>query len=176
MGWLAEGTLLQGENSKPNELMINIGLVNKSLPDCFLLSLSKNGCILRIRYLSTGPSGVPRICSFSCYKNIFNWLKCKFQSKRLMNPQQNEWEVSNTGAIISFNGLCVSVNTGFEQHVFARQGFPISGELCRPDNFPGTVVYYFEVATIAKTSDYSWVNNFPIDFGRKHKIQSINVL
>jgi hypothetical protein len=31
------------------------------------------------------------------------------------------------------------------QHVFADKGFAISGEDCRKDKFPGTILYYFEV-------------------------------
>jgi hypothetical protein len=27
----------------------------------------------------------------------------------------------------------------------AMEGFPISGEHCREDNFPGTICYYYEV-------------------------------
>jgi hypothetical protein len=65
------------------------------------------------------------------------------------NPEQNGWEFSNTRAMISFNELCVSDNRGTWLNVFAQKGFPISGELTRTDNFPGTILYYFEVTQIA---------------------------
>jgi hypothetical protein len=58
--------------------------------------------------------------------------------------------------MISYNGLYASDNTGILwTDVFAQNGFPISGDLSRPDNFPGTIVYYFEVTQIAQitTSD-----------------------
>jgi hypothetical protein len=75
----------------------------------------------------------------------------EFQSKRLGNPKQNGWEVSNTDAIISSNsnGLLASDNTGAWLNVFAKKGFPITGQLSRTDNFPGTILYYFEVTIIS---------------------------
>jgi hypothetical protein len=75
-------------------------------------------------------------------------IDLKFQSKRLRNPDENGWEVSNTGAIISSNGLLDSRNTGAYPNIFAKKGFPISDELSRTDNFPGTIVYYFEVTNL----------------------------
>jgi hypothetical protein len=82
--------------------------------------------------------------------------KCewKYQSKRLCNPEKNGWKVPNTDAIISSNGLLACYNTGEWHNVFSKKGFPISGELCRKDNFPGTILYYFEVTQI---SSYRWV-------------------
>jgi hypothetical protein len=94
----------------------------------------------------------------------FEYFKWKFQSIRLRNPEQNGWEVSNTDAIISFNGLYASDNTGFIWHnVFAKKGFPISGELSRTDNFPGTILYYFEVTQMSTSAQIwadSWVTFF----------------
>jgi hypothetical protein len=71
------------------------------------------------------------------------------------NPEENGWEVSNTGAIISSNGLLVSDNTQTWQNVFAKEGFPISGELSCTDKFPGTILYYFEVTLMADLGNFS---------------------
>jgi hypothetical protein len=76
----------------------------------------------------------------------FDW---KFQSKLLRNPEQNGWEVFNTGAIISSNGLLANNNIGTWRNVIAKKGFPITEELSRKDNFPGTILYYFEVTNMS---------------------------
>jgi hypothetical protein len=50
--------------------------------------------------------------------------------------------------IISPDGLQVDSIAPF-LHVFAEKGFAISGALCRKDNFPGTIMYYYEVTHMA---------------------------
>jgi hypothetical protein len=100
--------------------------------------------------------GQRNLCNFSAKSPDKGWIKFydelhyllnvyKFQSKRVQNPQQNGWEVSYTRAIISSNGLLASDSTGAWQNVFAKKGFPITGELSRIDKFPGTILYYFEI-------------------------------
>jgi hypothetical protein len=86
-------------------------------------------------------------------------LTGKFQTKRLKNPEQNCWEVANTDAIISSNGLCASDNTGDWQNVYAKKGFPITGELSRTDSFPGTILYYFEVTNMSTLRFVTFSNN-----------------
>jgi hypothetical protein len=68
-----------------------------------------------------------------------------------MNPGQNDWEVSNTDAIIYSNGLLAHDNTGFWNNVCAKKGFHITGELYRTDNFPGKILYYFEVTEMSSS-------------------------
>jgi hypothetical protein len=94
-------------------------------------------------------------------KNVINFVKlnANFKSKRLRNPLKNGWNRSNTNAIISFNGLQVSDYREHFSIVFAKKGFPISGELSRKeDNFPGTILYYFEVIQISEmiSDDLNW--------------------
>jgi hypothetical protein len=73
----------------------------------------------------------------------------QIQSKRVRNPEQNGWEVSKTDAKISSNGLVASHITKFYwESIYAKKGFPITGELTRTDNFPGTILYYFEVSIL----------------------------
>jgi hypothetical protein len=62
------------------------------------------------------------------------------------NPR-NRWNRTNTGATITADGLNVSNNINGFPNVFAEQPFPISGQLCRMDEFPGTILYYYEVKT-----------------------------
>jgi hypothetical protein len=68
--------------------------------------------------------------------------------------------------LISSNGLQVSDNTDTMNFpiVFAKKGFPISGELSRKeDDFPGTILYYFEVTQLSeKTQTNGLVKNFLI--------------
>jgi hypothetical protein len=66
-------------------------------------------------------------------------IKKKFQSKRLYNPQGNR-----LNTLISENGLNIR-NTGGITYVFAIEGFPTSAGPHRNGNFPGTIVYYFEL-------------------------------
>jgi hypothetical protein len=82
---------------------------------------------------------------------FFRIIKCNFKSKRLSNPEQNGWKSSNTNALIFFNGRYASDNSGGDSIVFAKKGFHISGELPRKEsNFPGTILYYFEVTQISE--------------------------
>jgi hypothetical protein len=86
------------------------------------------------------------------FKQIFkNLFKLNLKSKRLRNPAQNSWNDSKTNAMISFNGLYASDNTGNWLNIIANKGFTISGKDCRMDKFPGTIVRYFEVTKLAKS-------------------------
>jgi hypothetical protein len=71
------------------------------------------------------------------------------KSKIVANPKGIVWNGANTAAVISKCGLKVSGNREDEEWVFATEGYAISWEQCRKDNFqfPGTIVYYFEVTT-----------------------------
>jgi hypothetical protein len=63
---------------------------------------------------------------------------------RVQNPKANRW----TGAKvkISGNGLKASTRANpFKYYLVAEKGFIISPEHCRKDNFPGTILYYYEV-------------------------------
>jgi hypothetical protein len=61
------------------------------------------------------------------------------------NPKQNVWSGTNTKVTISADGLnAINVNDE-RMDVFAVKGFAISGENCPRENFPGTIIYYFEV-------------------------------
>jgi hypothetical protein len=52
--------------------------------------------------------------------------------------------------MISSNKLIASDNNGFGWgYVSAKKGFPINGQLPRTDNFPGIILYYFEVTIIS---------------------------
>jgi hypothetical protein len=70
-----------------------------------------------------------------------------FKGKIVANPRGIVWDGSNTAASISECGLKAINNTDDSQWVFATEGYAISGEQCRKENFPGTIVYYFEVTT-----------------------------
>jgi hypothetical protein len=56
-------------------------------------------------------------------------------------------------ATISEDGL--KANSTAEQNrrqfVFAEKGFAISGEDCRKDKFPGTIIYYFELTKVSSS-------------------------
>jgi hypothetical protein len=73
-------------------------------------------------------------------KNIF------LKTIRLKNSTGNRWKTSKTLAKISEDGLKATDNCCMEYtFVYASQGFSILGETLRKDDFPGTIVYYFEV-------------------------------
>jgi hypothetical protein len=63
--------------------------------------------------------------------------------KELGNPKGNGWKEPNPNVTISRDGLKLE-NTQ-ETHVYAKQGFNISGDSREKDNFTGTIIYYFEV-------------------------------
>jgi hypothetical protein len=71
------------------------------------------------------------------------------QAKKLYNPWQNGWDQSISPAVtISADGL-TALNVGENSQgyvILAVHGFPAeSPKDCRLDNFPGTIIYYFEV-------------------------------
>jgi hypothetical protein len=78
---------------------------------------------------------------------IISLFNLSFKSKRLGNPAKgNRWETNNMDVKVSEDGLNASHNIdGVARIVYSMEGFPISGEYCRKDNFPGTVCYYYEV-------------------------------
>jgi hypothetical protein len=73
------------------------------------------------------------------------------KSKRLRNPKQNGWtEPRKEGPLTSqlhASNNSNDVDGGIT--VWSEKGFPISGKLSRKDDFPGTIIYYYEVAAIA---------------------------
>jgi hypothetical protein len=77
-----------------------------------------------------------------------------FESKRLVNPIGNRLNQANCKVKISPDGLKANSNekNGW-QYVFAEQAFCISGEKFWTDNFPGTIMYYFEVMEMIP---YNW--------------------
>jgi hypothetical protein len=82
------------------------------------------------------------------FSEILILFKChNFQSKRFGNSVGNGWSRSNPEITISNCGLNASRNpNGFLfQNVYAEKGFPISGQNSREDNFPGTILYYYEI-------------------------------
>jgi hypothetical protein len=76
-----------------------------------------------------------------------------YQTIKLFNPEQNGWWQSTNRAVrISPDGLTVTSSLNAtnlqKHHIFAMHGFPaFSPNHCRLelDNFPGTIIYYFEV-------------------------------
>jgi hypothetical protein len=46
------------------------------------------------------------------------------------------------------------------------EGFPIAAELCRKDEYPGTIVYYYEVTNLS--TDWWWV------IEKKHYLNNIH--
>jgi hypothetical protein len=71
-----------------------------------------------------------------------------FKSKLLANPKGSVWNWNGIKmrASIAEYGLKATIANGHE-YVFATEGYAISGEQCRKDNFhfTGTIVFYFEV-------------------------------
>jgi hypothetical protein len=51
---------------------------------------------------------------------------------------------------ISEDGLNASNINRMGVIIYAMEGFQISGEHCRKDNFPGTICYYYEVKILKK--------------------------
>jgi hypothetical protein len=74
--------------------------------------------------------------------------------RQAQNPAENQWGSATTDAIISPDGLTASVALGMpEEHVYAIEGFPIVRRLCRNGNFPGTILYYYEVTEVVPSED-----------------------
>jgi hypothetical protein len=65
----------------------------------------------------------------------------------------NSWKGSTTNATISTDGLHVKNATDKELNIFADNGFAISGENYRMDQFAGKIIYYYEVTK--KTSAHN---------------------
>jgi hypothetical protein len=62
------------------------------------------------------------------------------------------WNGAKSEGEISWDGLTASVKYQWPsdwQYVFVNKGFVISEAYSRKGNFPGTIVYYFEVTQIA---------------------------
>jgi hypothetical protein len=77
-----------------------------------------------------------------------NPSKTIYQARKLFNPVQNGWDQSTTPVTISADGLtALNVAENSEGYVVtAVHAFPVdSAKHCRLDNFPGTIIYYFEV-------------------------------
>jgi hypothetical protein len=89
--------------------------------------------------------------NFTFYKDIQKkfHLQIFYQAKKLFNPEQNGWNQYTTRARISRDGLTViAINaaTHTRHNAFAVHAFPAATPNdCRLDNFPGTIIYYFEV-------------------------------
>jgi hypothetical protein len=82
-------------------------------------------------------------------------IKCK----RLQNPKGNGLCRPKTKVKISSDGLkAKNINQNEWHYVFAKKGFAVSGVHSRPDNYPGTILYYFEVKLIQMTS-FNWSVN-----------------
>jgi hypothetical protein len=82
------------------------------------------------------------LVSLSCLQLKVNNYRIK--TKRVRNPTGNRYNGTNTRATVAADGLSVNIRNGFP-NVFAVQPFLISGPLCRADEFPGTICYYYEV-------------------------------
>jgi hypothetical protein len=72
-----------------------------------------------------------------------------FKSKILANPKGIVWNRSKTDASISECGLKATNTRRGWAFVIAMEGYAISGEHCRKENFqfPGTIIFYYEVTT-----------------------------
>jgi hypothetical protein len=78
--------------------------------------------------------------------NEFNFYQFTYQTKKLFNPSENGWGKSIMPTRISPDGLTVTNIINTKNYVFAMHAFPAnSSKDCRLDNFPGTIIYYFEV-------------------------------
>jgi hypothetical protein len=80
-----------------------------------------------------------------------NQKRNPFFQKQLGNPKGNRFHESNRNVKISQDGLKVEniKDTRPRPHVYAEQGFDISGDSRKEDNFTGTIIYYFEVKQIS---------------------------
>jgi hypothetical protein len=88
--------------------------------------------------------------------NVWTFLIKLLQTKRLINSKGIRWNGAKSEAKISWDGLKARIRSdwfpfyfSYWQYVFANKGFVISEAYSRKDNFPGTIVYYFEVTQIA---------------------------
>jgi hypothetical protein len=88
-----------------------------------------------------------KICINSKEKLIKKFLQVK--TKRLRNPKKITWDRTRTRRV---NVTATGTGSG-PKLVYAMKGFPISAELSRKDNFPGTILYYFEITVF----DHRWV-------------------
>jgi hypothetical protein len=78
-------------------------------------------------------------------------LNYNFKTKRLQIPKANYWNRCNKEAIICPQDGLTAANASIKEavNVSAMEGFPIAAELCRNDEYPGTIVYYFEVTNLS---------------------------
>jgi hypothetical protein len=61
---------------------------------------------------------------------------------------------------VSKDGLIASnIDRRLGVILYAKEGFPISGEHCREDNFPGTICFYYEVKML-KSARIHWLMIF----------------
>jgi hypothetical protein len=73
---------------------------------------------------------------------------------RLGNPPGNAWNKSNTKATISGDGLQANSSVEREyEFVYAEKGFGIHWKYSRKVNFPGTILYYFEITQMSFAAD-----------------------
>jgi hypothetical protein len=92
---------------------------------------------------------------------FWNFFIKLLQTKRLFNSKGIRWNEPKSEAKNSSDGLKASVSFSCDglrmwtlypsgyQYVVANEGFVISEAYSGMDNFPGTIVYYFEVTRIA---------------------------
>jgi hypothetical protein len=83
------------------------------------------------------------------------------KTKQVNNPEHNIWNSTKTKALISGCGLEAGDNRNEWVNVYAVKGFHISRQHSRKNNnFPGTIVYYYEIIEIDHPLDtfYGWVN------------------
>jgi hypothetical protein len=75
-----------------------------------------------------------------------------FKTKRLRNPRENLWIRTTTT-----NGITPQGKTIYSAFVYflAKLAFKISGDCRKKDDYPGTILYYFEVARIS-SSNSKW--------------------
>jgi hypothetical protein len=63
---------------------------------------------------------------------------------KVLNPKGNAWNAPIAFAKAKYYNRDLLVE-GEWYNLYANQGFPISGQKLRIDNFSGKMVYYFEV-------------------------------
>jgi hypothetical protein len=80
-----------------------------------------------------------------------------FQTKRLRNPRENRWIRTETKHSISSDGL--TINEAWKYY-YSKLAFTISCD-CRKEynNYPGTILYYFEIVQMASSKSDWWVRN-----------------
>jgi hypothetical protein len=79
-------------------------------------------------------------------------MELALKDKKIGNPQENRW-AKKTDPMVIVNGLNATNNCKiYHKNCFAVKEFCFTAAACRENDFPGIIIYYFE---ITKTSTNS---------------------